>query len=102
VPRTKGQDHQRFVWAQTFGEPFAPDTCPWRSYQDPLVREAVDVFAEIGGFTEAGANIVTYLLLDPPHVLLEGIRSMRRAVSAMRRQAQHKRNEELTRMQRKR
>lgn len=53
------------------------------------------MFADIGGFRESGPDIVSYLALDPPHVLAEGVRSMRRAMSAMQRHEDFKLAQEL-------
>lgn len=62
------------------------------------MREVVETFADIGGFSTDGPNLVTFMLLDPPQVMVEGVRSMRRALSCMRRHEDFRRAQELQRL----
>lgn len=59
-----------------------PETCPWQSLADPLVREVVEAYHAC-----SSSDGVTPALLpgDPDHVVWEGLLHYRRTVDAVRR-----------------
>jgi hypothetical protein len=56
---------------------FAPPTCPWRAYYDPLVREVVDLW-----WAEEHGNMAAVLGDAPPGILVDAVGAFSRALKA--------------------
>lgn len=56
-----------------------PPTCPWRAFDDPLVREVMRLVP----FFESG-NLIAALDPDPPGILLEAFGAYRSALESTR------------------
>lgn len=56
----------------------APDTCPWRSYGDPVVSAVLDAY----GLTD-GDNIAPLVQPSTPNVIVQGLLHYRRAAKGV-------------------
>ena len=94
LPDVRGRKEQLQLWGNIFGKDKAPDTCPWKAYDDSLVQEIVETFGDIGGFSEQGPDLVGFMNLNPPQILLAGLKEFRVAFSQMKSHVQQKQAKE--------
>ncbi len=56
---------------------FAPTTCPWRAYYDPLVREVLEVW-----WAEENGNLAGVMGDNAPAILWDAVGAFKRAMGA--------------------
>lgn len=66
-------------------ESYAPgaeiDTCPWRAFTDPVVRDVLDLYSAAITDREGSVHLASVRQLNPPNHVWEGVQLYRRLMN---------------------